>query len=73
LNYGCSDDFFNEKAGDRITPDQHYRTIAGCNVSLRGAIIPLQDIMPRLIILDGLRSDEMDVNSLVKCLPAKHQ
>jgi starch-binding outer membrane protein, SusD/RagB family len=62
LNYGCSDDFFNEKAGDRITPDQHYRTIEDASVSLRGAIIPLQDILPKLIILNGLRSDEMDVN-----------
>jgi starch-binding outer membrane protein, SusD/RagB family len=61
LNYGCSDDFFDEQAGDRITPDQHYRTLQDGIVSLRGAIIPLQDIMPRLIVLDGLRSDEMSV------------
>jgi hypothetical protein len=36
--FGCSEDFFDEKAGDRITPDQHYKSsldaecfVAGCN------------------------------------------
>lgn len=61
--FGCSDDFFNEKAGDRITPDQHYNSLVDANVSLRGAIIYLQDYMPNLIMLDGLRSDAMDVTS----------
>ncbi len=59
--YGCSEDFFDEKAGDRVTPDQHYNSIVDADVSLRGAIIYLQDIMPKLILLDGLRSDAMDV------------
>jgi hypothetical protein len=31
------------------------------SVSLQGAIIPLQEAMPKLIILDGLRSDLMDI------------
>jgi tetratricopeptide (TPR) repeat protein len=59
--FGCSDDFFNEKAGDRITPDQHYKSMMDGEISLMGAIITLQDIMPRLIMLDGLRSDMMDI------------
>jgi starch-binding outer membrane protein, SusD/RagB family len=59
--FGCSEDFFNEKAGDRITPDQHYNSLIDAEVSLMGAIIYLQDIMPKLIMLDGLRSDAMDV------------
>ncbi len=59
--YGCADDFFNQKAGDRITPDQHYNTLVDAGVSLQGAIIPLQDVMPELIMLDGLMSDMMDV------------
>jgi hypothetical protein len=59
--FGCSEDFFTEKAGDRITPDQHYKSMIDGEISLMGAIIPLQDIMPALIMLDGLRSDMMDV------------
>ncbi len=58
---GCKDDFFDEKAGDRITPDQHYYTINDADVSMEGAIVLLQDVMPRLIVIEGLRSDEMDV------------
>jgi starch-binding outer membrane protein, SusD/RagB family len=59
--FGCSDDFFDVKAGDRITPDQHYNSFVDANVSLQGAIIYLQDYMPNLILMDGLRSDAMDV------------
>jgi len=61
MNFGCSEDFFNEKAGDRIKPEQHYQSQVDALVSLYGAIIPLQDIMPKYIMLDGLRSDMMDV------------
>lgn len=61
LGYGCKDDFFDVNAGDRITPDQHYQSLIDANVSLQGAIVPLQDAMPKLIMLDGLRSDMMDV------------
>ncbi len=55
----CSEDFFNDTAGDRITPDQHYKTFDDLMPSLGGAIAPLQNILPRLIMLDGLRSDMM--------------
>ena len=58
---GCKDDFFKVDAGDRITPDQHYNSIIDADISLQGAIVNLQDVMPQLIILDGLRSDMMDV------------
>lgn len=58
---GCSDDFFNRQAGDRITPDQHYTDIIDAEVSRLGALVTLQDVMPQLIMLDGLRSDLMDV------------
>ena len=63
IHSGCSDDFFDQPAGDRITPDQHYNNTIDAYISLQGAIIPLQDIMPRLIMLDGLRSDMMDITS----------
>jgi tetratricopeptide (TPR) repeat protein len=58
---GCSEDFFDKEAGDRITPDQHYKSMIDLEASSQGAIIALQDFMPKLIILDGLRSDMMDV------------
>jgi hypothetical protein len=58
---GCNDDFFDADSGDRITPDQHYQSIIDADVSLQGAIVYLQDVMPRLILLDGLRSDMMDI------------
>lgn len=61
FNVGCKEEFFDEKAGDRITPDQHYQSLVDANVSLQGAIIPLQDALPKLIMLDGLRSDMMEV------------
>jgi starch-binding outer membrane protein, SusD/RagB family len=61
LGYGCKDDFFDVNAGDRISPDKHYQSLIDANVSLQGAIVPLQDVMPKLIMLDGLRSDMMDV------------
>ena len=57
----CSDEFFRKEAGDRITPDQHYFTFIDAQVSAIGTIATLQDIMPNLIVLDGLRSDQMDV------------
>lgn len=59
--YGCKDDFFDGAVGDRITPDQHYQSIADARASLFGAFIPYQDIMPKLIMLDGLRSDMMEI------------
>ncbi len=61
FSFGCKDDFFDVNAGDRITPEQHYQSLIDANVSLQGAIVPLQDAMPKLIMLDGLRSDMMDV------------
>ena len=60
---GCSEDFFNKQAGDRITPDQHYKTTTDFVVSSDGAISSLQEAMPKLIMVDGLRSDAMDVTS----------
>ncbi len=60
---GCGDEFYDQNAGDRITPDKHYQSIVDASVSLQGAIIPYQDVLPRLYILDGLRSDMMDVTT----------
>ena len=57
----CSEEFFTKEAGDRITPDQHYKTFLDAQVSAAGTVASLQDLMPQLILLDGLRSDQMDV------------
>lgn len=57
----CKDDFFKEDAGDRITPDEFYESLIDAQVALRGPLTYLQDAMPQLIMLDGLRSDMMDV------------
>lgn len=57
----CSEDFFNQQAGDRITPDKHYKTSLDAQISAMGTIISLQDLLPHLIMLDGLRSDQMDI------------
>ncbi len=59
--YGCKDDFFDSTAGDRITPDQHYKSIIDAQVSMFGAFSPYQDIAPKLIMLDGVRSDMMEL------------
>jgi len=61
--FGCNDSFFDQDAGDRITPDQHYNTLTDANVSLQGTIVTLQDVMPKLIMLDGLRTDMMSITA----------
>ncbi len=59
--FGCKDEFFEQKAGDRITPEQHYQSMIDASVSTQGPIALLQDVMPNLIMLDGLRSDMLEV------------
>lgn len=59
--FGCKDEFFEQQAGDRITPDQHYQSMIDASVSTQGPIVLLQDVMPNLIMLDGLRSDMLEV------------
>lgn len=60
-SFSCSDKFFDEKSGDRITPDQHYKSQIDAFVSMEGAVVPLRNAIPNLIMIDGLRSDQMDV------------
>jgi len=55
----CSDQFFNEQAGERITPDQHYKSEIDAEISIFGAFSTLKDVMPNMIMLDGMRSDQM--------------
>jgi tetratricopeptide (TPR) repeat protein len=53
------EDFLNQVPGDKITPDQHYKTSIDAETSTAGAFSILQDVMPNLIILNDLRSDLM--------------
>lgn len=60
-SFGCKDEFFDSTAGDRITPDQHYKSIIDAEVSVFGAFAPYQDFAPKMIMLDGVRSDMMEL------------
>jgi starch-binding outer membrane protein, SusD/RagB family len=64
-SYSCSDDFFTEQPGNRITPDQHFKSMDDLNSIAGGIYTPLQTAMPRLVLVDGLRSDMMDITSNV--------
>lgn len=61
VGFACSEKFFDEQAGERITPDNHFKSIVDLEISMLGAMMPLQETMPNMIMLDGLRSDMMDV------------
>ncbi|UCH15317.1 MAG: RagB/SusD family nutrient uptake outer membrane protein, partial [Bacteroidales bacterium] len=53
------EDFLNEVPGDKITPDQHYKTSIDAFTSTIGAYSVLQEVAPNLVILNDLRSDLM--------------
>lgn len=53
------DEMFDQTAGNRITPEEHYQTVKDLEISMQGVLVPLQDAMAKLIIADGLLSDQM--------------
>ena len=53
------EDFLNEVPGDKITPDQHYKTGIDAFTSTIGAYSVLQEVVPNLVVLNDLRSDLM--------------
>lgn len=57
--FSCSEKIFDEQNGERITPDQHYKSSNDIEATLEGTLIPLQGVAPNSIIIDGLRSDQM--------------
>lgn len=61
VSFSCSDSIFDEQDGERITPEQHYKSMNDAQASLAGAFKPLQEVMPKFIMVDGLRSDQMMV------------
>jgi len=61
LIVSCSDDFFDTNTGGRITPDQHYNSFLDAEASYQGCFVFLQDIAEKLVLVQGLLSDEMTV------------
>jgi hypothetical protein len=57
----CSDEFFDTPTGNRIKPSQHYAYEIDAQTSVGGCFVYLQDLMDKVILVDGLRSDLMDV------------
>lgn len=60
LSNSC-DELFEQTAGNRITPDVHYQSVIDLEISINGVLVPLQEAMPKLIMMDGMLSDMMDV------------
>ncbi|MBN1185130.1 MAG: RagB/SusD family nutrient uptake outer membrane protein [Bacteroidales bacterium] len=56
--YSC-EDFLDKVPGDKITPDQHYKTSIDAYISMFGAYSILQEVVPNLVIMNDLRSDLM--------------
>lgn len=63
LGLSSCEDFYEQEAGNRIRPELHYRTQIDLISSYRGVILPLQEAMPKLVIADGLLSDQMTVTN----------
>ncbi len=61
INFSCSEDFFNEVPGDKITPESHYKTTNEVYVSYLGVFSLFQDVASGLIVTNGLLGDLVDV------------
>lgn len=53
----CSDDFFNEKPSDRISPDQHYNSNIDAEISCLASLAILQNVVPQMVFASDLLSD----------------
>lgn len=61
--YSCGDKFFDQQTGTYIEPKDHYKTLIDLQNSMAGVLTPLKETVPNMIILDGLRSDMMDITN----------
>ncbi len=57
----CSDEFFDTPTGNRIKPSDHYAYGIDADLSYLGCFGYLQDVVDNIVLVDGLRSDLMDV------------
>jgi len=61
LVFSCSDDFFDQQAGGKISPDQHYNSLEDViNSSYFGVFSLTQQASINLVVIDGLFSDLME-------------
>jgi starch-binding outer membrane protein, SusD/RagB family len=63
IGYSCSEDFFNPREGNLIEPKDHYMSYKDLENSFGGISTCLKEVVPKMIILDGLRSDMMDITA----------
>ncbi len=61
ITFSCSEDFYDAKIGDRISPDQHFNNALDVEITYLGVTSLLQEIAPNYILVDGLLSDQMEV------------
>lgn len=61
LAQSCTEDFFETPIGGRITPEDHYKTQLDALLSYVGCFVYLQEIGEKQVLVDGLRSDQMNV------------
>ncbi len=59
FSLSCSEDFFDAKMGDKISPEEHYKDASDVWSSFSGILLLLQEVLPNHIILDGLLSDQI--------------
>jgi hypothetical protein len=61
LMFSCSDDFFDQQAGGKISPDQHYNSLEDVIASSYYGVFSLtQQASINLVVIDGLFSDLME-------------
>lgn len=53
----CSDSFFNEIPSDRITPEQHYKSMQQAEISTKASLAILRDYVPQMVMANELMSD----------------
>ena len=63
LFLSCTEDYFDTKTGGRIDPEEYYKSFRDATGAYLGCFVYLQDIAENIILVDGLRSDQMDVTN----------
>ncbi len=61
IMFSCSDDFFDQQAGGKISPQQHYNSLEDVIFSSYAGVFSLtQQASINLVVIDGLFSDMME-------------